>query len=55
MFVAGIFTEIRPVWVGDLETRPTNLKGLCLGLILPFISRATALKNQKLGARPKKS
>ncbi len=27
MFVAGIFTEIRPVWVGDLETRPKNLKG----------------------------
>ncbi len=22
IFVAGIFTEIRPVWVGDLETRP---------------------------------
>jgi hypothetical protein len=22
MFVAGIFTEIRPVLVGDLETRP---------------------------------
>jgi hypothetical protein len=21
IFVAGIFTEIRPVWVGDLETR----------------------------------
>ncbi len=35
MFVAGIFTEIRPVWVGDLETRPKNLKSLCLG---PFIS-----------------
>ncbi len=22
MSVTGIFTEIRPVWVGDLETRP---------------------------------
>ena len=31
LFVAGIFTEIRPVWVGDLETRPKNLKSLCLG------------------------
>jgi hypothetical protein len=31
IFVAGIFTEIRPVWVGDLETRQTNLKSLCLG------------------------
>jgi hypothetical protein len=32
IFVTGIFTEIRPVWVGDLETRPKNLKSLCLGL-----------------------
>jgi hypothetical protein len=35
MFVAGIFTEIRPVWVGDLESRPKNLKSLCLG---PYIT-----------------
>jgi hypothetical protein len=35
MFVAGIFTEIKPVWVGDLETRPKNLKRLCLG---PYIT-----------------
>jgi hypothetical protein len=38
MFVAGIFTEIRPVWVGDLETKPKNLKSYVWGLILPFIS-----------------
>ncbi len=25
MFVAVIFTVIRPLWVGDLETRPKNL------------------------------
>jgi hypothetical protein len=31
IFVAGIFTEIKPVWVGDLETRPKNLISLCLG------------------------
>jgi hypothetical protein len=37
-FVAGIFTEIRPVWVGDLETRPKNLKSLCLGPYIIFIS-----------------
>jgi hypothetical protein len=30
IIVDGIFTEIRPVWVGDLETRPKNLKNLCL-------------------------
>ncbi len=35
IFVAGIFTEIRPVWVGDLETRPKNLKSLCSG---PYIT-----------------
>jgi hypothetical protein len=35
MFVAGIFTENRSVWVGDLETRPKNLKSLCLG---PYIT-----------------
>jgi hypothetical protein len=57
MFVAGIFTEIRPLWVGDLENRPKNLKSLCLGLILPFISWDfcfsavvySAKKNCKLG------
>jgi hypothetical protein len=35
IFFAGIFTEIRPVWVGELETRPKNLKSLCLG---PYIT-----------------
>ncbi len=35
IFVDGIFTEIRLVWVGDLETRPKNLKSLCLG---PYIT-----------------
>jgi hypothetical protein len=35
MFVAEIFIEIRPVWVGDLEARPKNLKSLCLG---PYIT-----------------
>jgi hypothetical protein len=41
MFVAGIFTEIRPVWASDFETRPKNLKSVCLGpyiTLLPFIS-----------------
>jgi hypothetical protein len=35
MFVAGIFTEIRLVWVSDLETLPKNLKSFCLG---PYIT-----------------
>jgi hypothetical protein len=35
MFAAGSFTEIRPVWVGDLETRPKNQKSLSLG---PYIT-----------------
>jgi hypothetical protein len=34
MVVAGIFTEIRPVWADDLATRPKNQKNLCLG---PYI------------------
>ncbi len=41
IFVAGIFTQIRPVWVGDLGTRPKSPKSLyfCVwGLILSFIS-----------------
>jgi hypothetical protein len=58
IFVAGIFTEIRPVWVGDLETRP---KVYVWGLILPFISwdfcfsavgySAKKIKNWKLGQK----
>jgi hypothetical protein len=35
MVVAGIFTEIRPLWVGDLETRAKNLKSSFLG---PYIT-----------------
>jgi hypothetical protein len=35
IFVAGIFTHIRPVWIGDLGTRPKNSKSLCLG---PYIT-----------------
>jgi hypothetical protein len=31
IFVAGIFTQIRPVWMGDLETRAKNSKNLWLG------------------------
>ncbi len=31
IFVAGVFAQIRPVWIGDLETRPKNPKKLCLG------------------------
>jgi hypothetical protein len=63
IFVAGIFTEIRPVWVGDLETRPKNLKKVYVwGLILPFISwdfcfsavGYSAKKIKKLEARSKK-
>jgi hypothetical protein len=39
MFVARIFTEIRPVWVGDLETRPKNLKKFMIGaLYYPLFS-----------------
>jgi hypothetical protein len=30
IFVAGIFTQIRPAWVGDLGTRPKNSKSFRL-------------------------
>jgi hypothetical protein len=39
IFVAGIFTEIRPVWVDDLESRPKNLESLCL---VPYIKHWVA-------------
>ncbi len=31
IFVAGIFAQIRPIRIGDLETRPKNPKKLRLG------------------------
>jgi hypothetical protein len=39
IFVAGIFAQIRPIWLGYLVTRPKNPKKLRLGPLLPFISR----------------
>jgi hypothetical protein len=33
MFVAGNFTEVRHVWVGDLETMPKNPKVYVCGLV----------------------
>jgi hypothetical protein len=39
IFVAGIFAQIRPIWLGYLVTRPKNPKSYVWGLILPFISR----------------
>jgi hypothetical protein len=35
IFVAEIFTQIRPVWAGDIGTRPKNPKCLCFG---PYIT-----------------
>jgi hypothetical protein len=48
-----IFTGIRPVWVGDLETRPENLKCLCLGPYITLYFMGFLFK--KLGAGSKKS
>ncbi len=31
IFVAGNFAQIRPIWIGYLETRPKNPKNLSLG------------------------
>jgi hypothetical protein len=30
IFVTGIFAQIRPIWIGYLETRPKNPKNLTL-------------------------
>ena len=52
IFGFGFFTQIKPIWIGDLGTRPKNPKKYVLAL------QATALKkNKKLkfGARSKKS
>ncbi len=38
IFIAGIFAQIRPVWVGDLGTRSKNPKNYVWGLRSPFIS-----------------
>ena len=60
MFVAGIFSEIRPVWVGDLETRSKNRKSLCLGPYITlyflgflFYSAKKNKKNWELGQKKK--
>jgi hypothetical protein len=39
IFGFGIFAQIRPIWIGDLGTRPKNQKSYVWGLTLPFISR----------------
>ena len=33
IFVAGIFAQIRPIWIGDLETRPKNPKKIMFGAL----------------------
>ncbi len=33
-FVAGIFTQIRPVWTGENETRPKTSKNKWLGFYI---------------------
>ncbi len=38
IFVAGIFTQIIPVWVGDLGTMPKNSKSLWLVPYIHFLS-----------------
>ena len=32
IFDSGVFTQIRPVWVGDLGTRPKTFKSVWFGL-----------------------
>jgi hypothetical protein len=52
IFVAGIFAQIRPIWIGDLGTRPKNPKKIMFGALNSTFNRrnicltisATALK-----------
>jgi hypothetical protein len=34
LFLARIFTQIRPVWIGELETKPKTSKKFGWGIIL---------------------
>ncbi len=46
IFEKGVFTQIRPVWVGDLGTRPKNYKNLWLGFYIKiFMMKANTQKN----------
>ncbi len=51
IFDSGFFALIRPIWIGDLGTRPKNYKFWCLGLkvaILYFLALSpSTLKNCK--------
>jgi hypothetical protein len=53
IFEHGVFTQIRSVWIGDLGSRPKNVKSISYvwGLILPFISRDFCFS--VVGASPK--
>ncbi len=36
IFVGGVFTQIKPVWIGDLGTRPKIQKVYVWGLMFLF-------------------
>ncbi len=48
--IAGIFTQIRSVWIGYLGSRPKNRKTLCLGsyITLCFLGFPTLLNPKSL-------
>jgi hypothetical protein len=37
-FVSGNFTQIRPAWIGELETRPKTSTKLMVGALYLFLS-----------------
>jgi hypothetical protein len=55
IFVAGIFAQIRPIWIGDLGARPKNPKKIMFGTLNFTFNRrniclaisATALNKKK--------
>ncbi len=62
IFVAGIFAQIRPIWIGDLGTRPKNPQKIMFGALNFTFNRqniflaisATALKKLFLFSYVKK-
>jgi hypothetical protein len=52
---ADFITEIKPLWVGDLGTRPKKNIWVGLGLVLPFITRDFCLSAVGYSAKKNKN
>ena len=52
---ADFFTEIQPLWVGDLGTRPKKNIWVVLSLVLPFNTRDFCLSAIGYSAKKNKN